>query len=152
MSLATWNHRPPCFQSVLLDFALCMPVLATLSVEQGRGLVAKPRGLFVVELVLLYAFDRVVQELAGCLSIACLDMHNREKRIPLDRHVLLVSGRSSFEIVQKAMAAGVALVASVSAASSLAVELAESGGVTLVGFLRGSRMNVYAHRQRVRFG
>jgi len=69
--------------------------------------------------------------------------------MPLSDSVLLVSGRAGFEIVQKAFAAGVPIVASVSAPSSLAVELAEAGGVTLVGFLRGRRFNVYSHSGRV---
>ena len=71
--------------------------------------------------------------------------------LPHDRHVLLVSGRASFEIMQKALAARVPIVAAVSAPSSLAAEFAEDSGQTLVGFLRENRMNVYAHPQRVRF-
>ena len=71
--------------------------------------------------------------------------------LPLDRHVLLVSGRSSFEIVQKALAGRVPIVASVSAPSSLAAEFAEANGQTLVGFLRDGRMNVYSHPERIRF-
>jgi FdhD protein len=71
--------------------------------------------------------------------------------LPFDRHVLLVSGRSSFEIMQKALAGRIPIVAAVSAPSSLAVEFAEASGQTLVGFLRGPRMNVYAGRQRIRF-
>jgi FdhD protein len=61
----------------------------------------------------------------------------------------MVSGRSSYEIVQKALAAGAPVVCSVSAPSSLAVELAETFRVTLVGFLRGERFNVYAAAERV---
>lgn len=70
---------------------------------------------------------------------------------PLDRHILLVSGRSSFEILQKSLAARVPVVAAVSAPSSLAVEFARESGQTLIGFLRGRRMNVYARPDRLRF-
>ncbi|MFG3435902.1 formate dehydrogenase accessory sulfurtransferase FdhD [Nonomuraea sp. NPDC047897] len=70
--------------------------------------------------------------------------------LPLDRHVLMVSGRTSYEIMQKALAAGVPVVCAVSAPSSLAVDLAREFGMTLVGFLRGERCNVYAGFDRVR--
>ncbi len=70
-------------------------------------------------------------------------------KLPLDRHVLLLSGRVSFEMMQKALAAGIPLVAAISAPSSLAVDFATASGQTLVGFLRGETMNVYAHAQRV---
>jgi len=70
---------------------------------------------------------------------------------PPSRHVLLVSGRSSFEIMQKALAGRVPIVAAVSAPSGLAARFAEESGQTLIGFLRGRRMNVYAHPGRVRF-
>ena len=73
----------------------------------------------------------------------------REGRLPLAGHVLLVSGRASFELVQKAYMAGIPLLAAVSAPSSLAVGLAEETGMTLVGFLRGTSMNVYTGEQRV---
>lgn len=69
--------------------------------------------------------------------------------LPFDRHILLVSGRASFEIMQKALAGRVAIVAAVSAPSSLAVEFARESGQTLVGFLRGPRMNIYTEPQRI---
>ncbi|OZM74236.1 sulfurtransferase FdhD [Amycolatopsis antarctica] len=72
-----------------------------------------------------------------------------EGRIPLTGHGLLVSGRVSFELVQKAAMAGVPLLAAVSAPSSLAVELAEEHGMTVIGFLRGANMNVYSGQHRV---
>lgn len=69
--------------------------------------------------------------------------------LPLDRTMLVVSGRSSYELVQKALLAGVPLVAGVSAPSTLAVDLAQSAGMTLCGFVRGTSMNVYTHARRV---
>jgi FdhD protein len=83
------------------------------------------------------AFDKVI-------GWAALD-----GRLPLGGHVILASGRASFELTQKALMAGIPVLASVSAPSSLAIELAEESGMTLVGFLRGSSMNVYAGEQRV---
>lgn len=73
----------------------------------------------------------------------------REGRLPLSGHGLLVSGRISFEIVQKALAARLPVVAAVSAPSSLAVSLAEASNVALVGFLRGRALNVYGARERI---
>ena len=70
-------------------------------------------------------------------------------RLPLSGAILVVSGRSSFEIVQKALRAGIGIVAGVSAASSLAVRLSEEAGLTLVGWLRDSRCTIYAHPERV---
>lgn len=70
-------------------------------------------------------------------------------RLATGEHVLFVSGRTSLEIVQKAAACGVPVVAAVSAPTSLAVRYAASLGVTLVGFVRGERLNVYAHAERI---
>jgi FdhD protein len=72
-----------------------------------------------------------------------------EGRLPFDSHVLLVSGRASFEILQKALAARIPIVCAVSAPSSLAVEFARQSGQTLVGFLRGETMNLYAGAERI---
>ena len=71
-------------------------------------------------------------------------------QLPLDRHLLLVSGRVSFEIVQKALAGGIGLIAAISAPSSLAIDFARAANQTLIGFLRGDTMNVYSGEQRLR--
>src|SRR5205809_390416 len=72
-----------------------------------------------------------------------------DKLLPLNRHVLLVSGRASFEIVQKALAAGIPVVAAVSAPSTLAVDFARQSNQTLIGFLRPPSLNVYSHIERL---
>jgi FdhD protein len=71
------------------------------------------------------------------------------ERLPLSDHILLVSGRGGFEIIQKSIAAGIPLLASVSAPSSLAVQVARELGLTLVGFLRGRRFVIYAGEERI---
>jgi FdhD protein len=74
-----------------------------------------------------------------------------ENRLPLSGHIVMVSGRSSFEILQKCLTAGVPFVCAISAPSSLAVDVAREFGMTLVGFLRERRFNVYAGQERVEF-
>ena len=71
------------------------------------------------------------------------------RRVPLSDAVLLVSGRMSFEIVQKAAMAGIPVIGAVSAPSSLAVQTAARLGITVVGFLRGDHFNIYSHPERV---
>ncbi|GHJ45719.1 sulfurtransferase FdhD [Catellatospora sp. TT07R-123] len=73
----------------------------------------------------------------------------RAGRLPLAGHVLLVSGRASFELTQKAWLAGIPVLAAVSAPSTLAADLADEAGMTLVGFLRGPTMNVYTRPDRL---
>ena len=73
----------------------------------------------------------------------------RAGRFPLDDAVLLVSGRAGYEVVQKAVASRIPIVAAVGAPSSLAAKLAQQAGVTLVGFLRGDTFNVYSHAERL---
>jgi FdhD protein len=73
-----------------------------------------------------------------------------EGKLPLSGHIVMVSGRSSFEILQKCLTAGVPFVCAISAPSSLAVDVAREFGMTLVGFLREGRFNIYAGSERIR--
>jgi FdhD protein len=75
-----------------------------------------------------------------------------QRCLPLSRHIVMVSGRTSYEILQKCLMAGVPILCAVSAPSSLAVALAQEFGITLVGFLRGDRFNVYAGIERIGAG
>lgn len=70
--------------------------------------------------------------------------------LPLSEHILMVSGRSSFEILQKSLVAGIPIVCAVSAPSSLAVSLAQEFGITLIGFLRGERFNIYTGMEKIK--
>jgi FdhD protein len=86
------------------------------------------------------AFDKLVGE---CLMLG---------RLPLKEHIILLSGRASFELVQKALRSGVSILAAIGAPSSLAVNLAVASGMTLVGFLREKHFNLYSSPQRINAG
>jgi FdhD protein len=135
------------------DVAVSSRVLSALParMREAQGTFARTGGLHAAA---LYSDDgrllevredvgrhNAMDKIIGCALLA--------DALPLRRHVVLVSGRASFELVQKAYAAGVPLLAAVSAPSTLAAELANDAGMTLVAFLRGESMNVYTRPERV---
>ena len=103
-------------------------------------------GLFTREGVLIDIAEDVGRHNAVDKIIGRMLMRDA---LPLSTHLLCVSGRTSFEIVQKAVFAGIPVVAAVSAPSTLAIDLAESLGVTLIGFVRGDDFTIYAHSERI---
>jgi FdhD protein len=129
------------------DLILTLPGM----LRRGQAVFDETGGLHAAGL-----FDR-----SGKLEIVAEDVgrHNAvdkvigrmllDGRVPLADSLLFVSGRTSYEIVQKAYLAGIPIVGAVSAPSSLAVELAEEAGITLLGFVRGSAFNVYSHGRRI---
>jgi FdhD protein len=114
--------------------------------EQTGGLHAA--GLFTREGKLLVAREDIGRHNAVDKVIGHGLLNNL---LPFHEHILVVSGRASFEIMQKSLSAQIPVVCAVSAPSSLAVEFAKQSGQTLIGFLRAPRMNIYTGRQRVRF-
>jgi FdhD protein len=132
---------------IKIETLLSLPQL----LEGEQGDFARTGGIHAAGIFELDGAAKVVREDIGrhnavdkAIGRAFLD-----RLLPLDRHVLLVSGRASFEIMQKALSAGIPIVASVSAPSTLAMNFARESNQTLVGFLRPPSLNVYSHIERV---
>src|SRR5215208_3923938 len=131
---------------------------ASLEQLELRGCSVMPAGLEVpVETVntlpeKLREAQGLFEATGGLHAAALFDKEGEllEGRLPLTDHIVMVSGRSSFEILQKCLTAGVPIVCAISAPSSLAVDVARQFGMTLVGFLRGNRFNVYSGHERIR--
>jgi FdhD protein len=130
------------------------PLLFGLSdrLRQGQGLFDATGGLHAAALFSSGGDLLVIREDVGRHNavdkVVGWALHQR--RVPLSDAILMVSGRASFEIMQKALAAGVPIVCAVSAPSTLAVDVATRFGLTLVGFLRGERFNIYSGQERIR--
>lgn len=141
------------YQPLPVNWQVDLNVLGTLSeqLRKSQGLFESTGGIHAAAL-----FD-----LKGCLMATREDVgrHNAldkligwallEEKLPLSEHMVVVSGRASYELTQKALAASIGILAAVSAPSSLAVDLARGFNQTLIGFLRGSDFNIYSAPQRI---
>ena len=123
---------------------------ARLRAEQA--IFARTGGLHAAGLFTVEGEPLVVREDIGRHNAVDMVIGHAVERelIPLDRHILMVSGRNSFEMAQKALQARIPLLVSVSAPSSVVRDLAEASNQTLIGFLRGRSLNVYSGRRRIR--
>ncbi|HWP67279.1 MAG TPA: formate dehydrogenase accessory sulfurtransferase FdhD [Candidatus Limnocylindria bacterium] len=148
---AVRHHFPPIADDVEVDARTLLALPAALAAAQTAF--ARTGGLHAAAVFAVDGTLVAVREDVGRHNAVdkVIGHGFAEGCLPWRRHMLLVSGRASFEIVQKALAAGIPIVAAVSAPSSLAVSFADESGQTLIGFLRPGRLNVYTHHRRVRF-
>jgi FdhD protein len=140
---------PPLSDRVRLEAGFFLGLPGRL--REGQAVFAETGGLHAAALFSTDGSLRVLREDIGRHNAVdkVVGWAVDEGRLPLAGQVLLVSGRLSFEVAQKALAARIPVVAAVSAPSSLAIELAERAGLTLVGFLREGGFNVYGARERI---
>jgi FdhD protein len=143
------NFRPIRSANIRIDIETLLSLPGKLRTAQSDF--ARTGGIHAAGIFDLYGTLKIAREDIGrhnaidkAVGRAFLD-----DLLPLDKHLLLVSGRASFEIIQKALAAGIPIVASVSAPSSLAVDFARDTNQTLIGFLRPPTFNIYTHIERV---
>ncbi len=96
------------------------------------------------------ALDKLIGASLGSITSDSDRSKSLELLIPLENHILLLSGRASFELIQKAAMAGIRIVCAIGAPSSLAVEIAKEFNITLIGFLRGEKFNIYSNPERLK--
>ena len=146
---AVHQHFPPVESSLTVSTGVLAQLPARLQAAQETF--ARTGGLHAAAIFDSQGRLLVVREDVGRHNAVdkVLGVGFLEDKLPFDSHILLVSGRASFEIVQKALAGRIPIICAISAPSSLAVEFALESGQTLVGFLRDHRMNIYSHPERI---
>jgi FdhD protein len=131
-----------------LETLLSLPLL----LQKQQGEFARTGGIHAAGIFDFKGQPKIVREDIGRHNAVdkVIGQAFLQRLLPLDRHILLVSGRASFEIMQKALSAGIPIIAAVSAPSTLAVNFARDSNQTLIGFLRPPSFNIYSHIERVR--
>jgi FdhD protein len=143
------QHFPPVNSTVIISATTILQLPARM--KRAQRAFAKTGGLHAAAIFDARGKLIVLREDVGRHNAVdkVLGFGFLESKLPFDSHVLLVSGRASFEILQKSLAAQIPIICAVSAPSSLAVEFARESGQTLVGFLRGEGMNIYTFPERI---
>ena len=136
---ATWSAAAPTILGLPTTLRSAQAVFDETGGLHAAGLFSRDGGL--VDVAEDVGRHNAVDKVVGRMLM--------REQLPLTDHILCVSGRTSFEILQKALFAGIPIVAAVSAPSSLAIDLAHDFGITLIGFVRGNTFNVYTHHQRI---
>jgi FdhD protein len=151
-SIAAIRQNFPVIESAK-DIRIAVETLLSLPslLREGQSDFARTGGIHAAGIFGLNGRARVVREDIGRHNAVdkVIGRAFFDRALPLARCILLVSGRASFEIMQKALSAGVPIVASVSAPSTLAMEFARECNQTLIGFLRSPSFNIYAHTERI---
>jgi FdhD protein len=150
-SIATVHHQFPPLRANKINVAAAEFLALPAKMRAAQEMFATTGGLHAAALFTIAGELIVLREDIGRHNAVdkVIGFGVLNSLLPFDQHVLVVSGRASFEILQKALAARVPIVCAVSAPSSLAVEFARKSRMTLVGFMREERMNVYAGESRV---